>query len=141
MSKRKPQRRSHAPRRGKRPSRDLASLGIPIIVGLIVIAIVVGVIFSIENQQPAAASLPGGVSVPDDTAQSLSTRSIPYPDVPRISLQDAWDRLEQDQAILVDVRSRASFDKVHAAGALSLPEEEVGALLDELPREKDWILY
>jgi hypothetical protein len=111
------------------------------VVGLIVIAIVVGVIFSIENQQPAAASLPGGVSAPDDSAQPLPTRSIPYPDVPRISLQDAWDRLEQDQAILVDVRSRASFDKVHAAGALSLPEEEVGALLDELPREKDWILY
>lgn len=141
MSKRKAQRRSHIPRGGRRSSGDLASLAIPIVVGLVVITIVVGVIFSIENQQPVAASLPGGVSVPDDTAQPLSTRSIPYPDVLRISVQDAWERLEGGQAILVDVRSRASFDKAHAAGALSLPETEIGALLDGLPRDKDWILY
>jgi rhodanese-related sulfurtransferase len=45
------------------------------------------------------------------------------------------------QAVLVDVRSKASYDKSHAAGAISMPEEEVGARVDELPQDKDIILY
>jgi rhodanese-related sulfurtransferase len=75
------------------------------------------------------------------TAQPLSTSGIPYPDVPRISLQETTEKLEQGQAVLVDVRSRASYDKAHATGALSMPEEELDARLNELPRDQELVLY
>jgi rhodanese-related sulfurtransferase len=39
------------------------------------------------------------------------------------------------------VRSRESYDKPHAAGAIAIPEEEIAARLNELPRDKDVILY
>jgi flagellar basal body-associated protein FliL len=132
-------------RRGQRrsPSRQQkgSSLVIPIVVGIVVVAIVVGAILSIEKGQTASAELPGDGLAGVNTALPLNTNSIPYPDVPRVSLQDAQDKLAQDQAILVDVRSRASYDKSHAAGAVSMPEEEITGRLAELPRDKDIILY
>ncbi len=116
-------------------------MAIPIVVGLVVLVIVVGAVLSIENRQPAAASLPGGASAPGNTSQPLATQPIPYPNVPRISPQEARDRLDQGLAVLVDVRDKASYDKAHAEGAVSIPEAEIDARLGELPRDKGWILY
>jgi hypothetical protein len=136
-------KKRHSPR-GSSPSRtqkrrkeNVTSLAIPIVVGLVVVAVIVGAILSIENQQPARGDSPASV----DTAQPLNTESIPFPSVPRISLKDTQDELAQGQAVLVDVRSKSSYDQAHATGAISMPEEEIDARLNELPRDKDLILY
>jgi 3-mercaptopyruvate sulfurtransferase SseA len=94
----------------------------------------------LSNRAPASTTS-GEASASADTAQPLPTQPIPNPLVPRISLDEAQTRLEQGQAVLIDVRSRESYDQAHAAGALSFPEEEVDARLGELPRDKDLILY
>jgi len=135
----KKKRRRPTQRSARQQNRS--SLIIPIVVGIVVVAIIAGAIISLEQGQTASAELPGGGLSGPGTAQPLNTVSIPYPDVPRVSLEDAQDKLAQDQAILVDVRSRASYDESHAAGAISIPEEEITARLDELPRDKDIILY
>jgi ferric-dicitrate binding protein FerR (iron transport regulator) len=113
-----------------------SSLLIPIVVGLVVVAMVVGIILSVEGQTPTTAN-----TLQDNTALPLNTGSMPNPDVPRISLEETQTRLEQGQAILIDVRSSDSFVKSHAQGAISIPEEEMGARLDELPHDKEIILY
>jgi rhodanese-related sulfurtransferase len=56
-------------------------------------------------------------------------------------LEETVPKLEQGKAVLVDVRSRLSYDKAHAAGATSMPEEEIEARLSELPRDQDLVLY
>jgi hypothetical protein len=132
VSKRNRRRRNSARTRRQQGS----SLLIPIVVGLVVVAMVVGIILSVEGRTPSAAN-----SLQDNTALPLNTGSMPNPDVPRISLEETQTMLEQDQAILIDVRSRDSFEKSHARGAISIPEEEMGARLDELPRDKEIILY
>jgi hypothetical protein len=132
VSKRNRRRRSNA-RTGRQQG---SSLLIPIVVGLVVVAMVVGIILSVEGRTPTNANTQQG-----NTALPLDTGSIPNPDVPRISLQETQTRLDQGQAILIDVRSRDSFEKSHAQGAISIPEEEMGARLDELPRDKEIILY
>ena len=132
MSKRNRRRRSSARTRRQQGS----SLLIPIVVGLVVVAMVVGIILSVEGRAPSVAN-----SLQDNTALPLNTGSMPNPDVPRISLEETQTMLEQGQAILIDVRSRDSFEKSHAKGAISIPEEEMGARLDELPRDKEIILY
>ena len=132
MSKRNRRRRSSA-RTGRQQG---SSLLIPIAVGVVVVAMVVGIILSVEGRGPSVAN-----SLQDNTALPLNTGSMPNPEVPRISLQETQTMFEQGQAILVDVRSRDSFEKSHAQGAISIPEEEMGARLDELPRDKEIILY
>jgi hypothetical protein len=124
-----------------RKRQNSSSLVIPIVVGVVVIAIVVGVILSIEGGQSASAELAGEGLSAANTAQPLDTRLLPYPDVPRISVQDTQAMMAQGQAVLVDVRSKASYDQTHAAGAISIPEAEMPARLSELPRDQVIILY
>lgn len=142
MSKKKRKRQSRSPsQRRKQQSSSLSSLAIPIVVGLVVVAIIVGAIISIENQQPVAASGAGDGSVPMVTAGAQPTRPIPHPSVARISLEDTVDGLEQGQLVIVDVRSSDSYAKSHIKGSISIPEEEIEARADELPRDKDIVLY
>jgi hypothetical protein len=93
------------------------------------------------GQLSAANVGPGRDPNPVSTALPLATQPIPYPQVPRISLERAQSLLSLGQAVLVDVRSRVSYDKSHAAGALSLPEDEMEAQVDGLPSDRALILY
>jgi hypothetical protein len=141
MSKRK-RRTSRTPSRKKKVRRtSSSSLVIPIIVGIAVVAIIFGVIMLRESQQPAASALPGDISALAGTAQPLPTNTPPNPAVRRATLEETRDKMEQGEAVLVDVRSKASFDKSHATGSMSLPEGEIYDRLDELPRDKEVILY
>jgi hypothetical protein len=117
--------------------RQNSSLVIPAIVVVVVLAIVVGAILSMNRGQAAT----GETSAQGTSAQPLNTSSLPFPDVPRISVQETQNKMEQGLAILVDVRSKTSYDRSHAVGAISLPEAEILNRLDELPRDKDIILY
>jgi hypothetical protein len=137
MSKKK--QRRHSTRRTQKKKGP--SLVIPIIVGIVVVAIVIGAIASLEMGRSRSAAQTGESLAQGDTAQALDTSSIPYPDVPRVSLQEAQDKLAQGQAVLVDVRSKTSYDKSHAEGAISIPEGEMGTRKNELPRDKEIILY
>jgi hypothetical protein len=132
LSKKNRRRRDSA-RTGRQQGKSLL---IPIVVAVVVVAMVVGIILSIEGGTPTSANSSQG-----DTALPLNTGSVPNPDVPRISLEEAQSKLAQSEAILIDVRSRESFEKSHAVGAISIPEDEMGARLSELPRDKEIILY
>ena len=132
MSKKRQSRKKTRSRR-----RQNSSLVIPAIVVVVVLAIVVGAILSMNRGQAAN----GGTSAQGTSGQPLSTSSLPFPEVPRVSVQETQNKMEQGLAILVDVRSKASYDRSHAVGAISLPEEEILTHLDELPRDKDIILY
>lgn len=102
----------------------------------VVCILVVGVVLTAQQRLAPDPSSQAG----KETAQALPTRQIPYPAVPRTSLQEALAQIEAGEAVLVDVRSRASYEASHAAGSLSFPEEEIEARLDELPGTKSWIL-
>ncbi len=140
MSKRK-RRQSRAPSKKSRRRGSSSSLAIPIIVGIAVVVIIVGVIMLRENQQSSVAALPGDLSGVASTALPLSTSPPPNPQVPRASLDATREKMETGDAVLVDVRTKESYDKAHIAGSISIPEAEVYARLGELPRDKEIILY
>ena len=138
MTKRK--RRSSSPsKKPKQRRKSSPSLLIPIVVGVVVVVIIVGALISIENRSSAVGNTSG--DKPVATAQPLGTQSQPFPGVARVSIQEANDMTQRGEALLVDVRSRASYDKAHAAGAVSFPEGEIDARRDELPRDTELILY
>ena len=43
--------------------------------------------------------------------------------------------------VLLDARDRASYEKDHIPGALSMPLDEVGKLADTLDREREYVTY
>ena len=45
------------------------------------------------------------------------------------------------EALLVDVRTRATYDQAHIAGAISMPSSEVLDRYHELPTDKLVIFY
>ena len=122
-------------RRGQPRRRQSGSLWIPATVALVVVAIAVGVVLSIGGSGAEANS------GPEATAQALATNTLPYPDVPRISVAETWDGMQAGQVLLVDVRSQESYNFLHATGATSIPEGEIEARLEELPRDRDIVLY
>lgn len=136
MSRKKRQNKKRASaRKRKRQTQRASSLVIPIIVGVVVVAVIVGTIVSIESRRPVTAS------VPMVTAAAQPTNPIPYPGVPRISIEEAREKLETGQAVVVDVRTKNTYDQAHLPGSISLPEDEIEARLDELPHNKELILY
>lgn len=136
MSRKKRQNKKRASaRKRKRQTQRASSLVIPIIVGVVVVTVIVGTIVSIESRRPVTAS------VPMVTAAAQPTNPIPYPGVPRISIEEAREKLETGQAVVVDVRTKNTYDQAHLPGSISLPEDEIEARLDELPHNKELILY
>ena len=125
-----------------RQASGISSYVIPIVVGVVMVALVVGAVFLNEkNLSGAAAVQPEDISVPVVTVEPQPTESIPYPEVPRITLKETRSLLENGQAVLIDVRDSAAYDQSHAVGALSFPESEVESRLSELPRDKQLVLY
>jgi hypothetical protein len=135
MSKKRKRRRRASSGKRKQSSKSASSLAIPIIVAAVVLVIIVGAVLSIEARRPDTASPEAS------TPQALATSSLPYPDVVRITVEETADKLESGQAVMVDVRSKSSFDTLHAKGALSFPENEIETRLDELPQNVDLVLY
>lgn len=140
MTKKQSKRRqSTSATKRKRQSKKQQSWAIPVVVGVVVVVVLAAALISLQNRQsPSSAA----ASDPLATAQPLAAiQGIPYPLVPRIGLDETQQQLELGQAVLVDVRSRASYEKSHATGAISIPEEEIDRRLDDLPRDKDLVLY
>jgi rhodanese-related sulfurtransferase len=61
--------------------------------------------------------------------------------VPRIDIEVAKQMADAGEAILVDVRTRATFEQAHIAGAISMPSGEVLDRYQELPTNKLVIFY
>jgi hypothetical protein len=141
MAKKRSRRKGRAPTKAKRKASATSSLIIPVVVGLVLVAIIVGAILSIENQQPAVAAVPGNGQAPQGTAGAAPTQAIPFPNVPRISLQEAQAKLETGELVMLDVRSAESYGRLHISGSFSMPEDQVMNRLDQLPRDKEIALY
>jgi len=62
-------------------------------------------------------------------------------DVPRITVQAAQLKAEAGEAILVDVRTRATYDVKHIAGSILVPLDEVARRSAELPTDRLVIFY
>ena len=67
--------------------------------------------------------------------------AVPYPNIPRVSPAEAHGQQQAGTAVIIDVRDAPFYQEGHAAGALSVPEDELMAHVDSLPTDKTLILY
>jgi len=62
-------------------------------------------------------------------------------DVQRISPSEAKSLTDRGEAVLYDARDTEWYEREHAAGAMSLPEQDVSAQIDALPGDRALIFY
>ncbi len=62
-------------------------------------------------------------------------------DVPRLSVEEAYQAVRQGQAVLVDTRSVEQFAELHALGAINLPIGSLESTLASLDPEVWYITY
>jgi hypothetical protein len=86
-----------------------------------------------EAERVVQSTLPSIVATP---VPALTAK-----EVQRITLADAKSLLDNGTAVLFDARSARAYNSKHAAGAISLPEDEVSARASELPAGKSLIFY
>jgi hypothetical protein len=89
-----------------------------------------------DTAQPAtsAPTTAPAIAVPTAKAQE-----IPYPEVPRVSLEEAKAALDAGSAIFVDVREPQSYEAEHIAGAINIPNYQIEARMGELDKQ-EWII-
>jgi len=70
-------------------------------------------------------------------------RKLRLRSVPRLSAEEAGQRVRRGEAVLLDVRQEAEFRAGHIQGALSVPPMKFAAKLEELKRHggKELICY
>lgn len=80
---------------------------------------------------------------PLNSTESLPTdqpaAAIPYPDVPRVSVQDAKAAYDLKNAVFIDVRGEPYYSESHIPGALSLTFDALPDQSQTL-KKTDWII-
>lgn len=118
--------------RSARPARRSPWL---VLVALLAIVAVAAIGWTLLNdrQQPAAVT----PAIPTVAA----AQDVPYPNVARVSPEQAHMSAMAGNALIVDVRGQEYYATAHARGAISLPLEQLPARLGELPRDKAVLFY
>ena len=62
-----------------------------------------------------------------------------YPEIQRVSIDDAKAALDSNSAVFVDVRSAEAYQASHISGAVNIPLEELETRLGELDKAR-WII-
>ena len=94
--------------------------------GILLILAALALIFQNTGSEPGAG---------------LIDEDLPYPEVARISVDDAKSRIDSGAAIVLDVRSVANFEAAHIAGSISMPAADVQLRMGELPRDQQILTY
>ena len=97
-----------------------------ILIGGLMLVVAVAVLV-IQAQQPA------------QSAVTNQNSNIPYPQVERVSLQDAKVAYDAGTAIFVDVRGDDLYNTGHIPGSLSIAESEMESRFTELDPNA-WII-
>ena len=82
------------------------------------------------------------VNRPSNTIEISATApaaNIPYPAVPRVSVDEAKRAFDDGRAIFIDTRGDDNFAQGHIPGALSITESELPGRIGEFDTS-DWII-
>ncbi|PNQ80705.1 MULTISPECIES: metalloregulator ArsR/SmtB family transcription factor [Paenibacillus] len=61
--------------------------------------------------------------------------------VQTLTMDEVREKINNDSIILVDLRPKEEYDMDHIAGAISVPMEELDALIREIPKNTEIIAY
>lgn len=120
---------------------DRQTAVIPAVLVLVGIAIVVAAMLWWQNDQPDQPVAQAPTAPATSRVLPTAAPSIPYPEVPRISVQEAAGRLDEPAAIFLDTRSAGVYDQSRIAGAILIEPAELEARYQELSPGAEIITY
>ena len=93
--------------------------------------------------QDGAEGLRAGATQATSATQQATPQkaATPHDDVRRVTVAELQKMLEAGEAVVVDVRSKASYDGGHIRGSLSIPRDQLVARVGELPKDKLIVFY
>lgn len=93
-----------------------------IAVGIVLILIVlILALFNAQTNGPQSTGL-----------QPTIASDIPYPEIARISLDDARGAFDNQTALFIDVRSAESYDQKHIPGSVNYPLDQLESQVPQL---------
>lgn len=100
----------------------------------------------LSQPEPEPVGVAGAPQEEADTqeggmVETQEAADLPYPEVPRISVEETRERLVNGAALVVDVRSARNYADAHVTDALSLPVSELQDRYQELPSDAEIITY
>jgi hypothetical protein len=107
--------------------------------GIILIFAVLMVISQSLFKSNASPSISSSTSTSISSPTSASSGEYGYPEIQRVSLEDAKAAFDAQSAVFIDVRDSSSYAESHIPGALNIPLNELPNHLSEL-NKSDWII-
>jgi hypothetical protein len=94
------------------------------------------------TEAPPTVPRPAATFVPLVTPSPTAAVDRPTKaEVPRIGVAAAKGQADNGTALFVDVRTKATYDKEHIAGAISMPANQVAQRFAELPKDELLVFY
>jgi 3-mercaptopyruvate sulfurtransferase SseA len=85
--------------------------------------------------------IPQTVQNPQTQSQTQTTQT-PAPDnARRITAEELHKLWEKNDVLIIDTRSESAYKDEHIKGSISVPSNDVGNKIDELPRNKMIVAY
>ena len=108
----------------------------PALIGFIGLIVIGAALILSPLLNPAG---PAAIPTPMPTALAVAPSSLPYPEVPRVTVGDAHAAHELKQAVFVDVRTAEQYAENHIPGAVSIPLSEFESRSNGLSKDQ-WII-
>jgi len=103
------------------------SIMVPILVLLGLLALSIGGLILAQNLLKAESTDPQQYTNQDD--------------IPRVSVQAAYQAMKNGEAVLVDTRSKTAFTSQHVSGAINLPVDQIESRLGKLDPDIWYLTY
>jgi 3-mercaptopyruvate sulfurtransferase SseA len=114
----------------KRPVRDALPL-VLIVIGLLLVAGVLAWLNFRSGQN--------NTSQGQSQASGSADASTPFPDIKRVSLDEAKSAFDSQSAVFVDVRAAETYNQSHIPGAINIPLAQIENRAGELDPNQ-WII-
>jgi hypothetical protein len=105
-----------------------------------VLLLIVGVLLLVGGSLVYLLNRPEAVPAAIHTPAAVES-DIPYPEVVRISVEEAKAQVEAGTAVLLDVRPFEDYQTLHATNAISIPLDELTGRTGELPQDAEILTY
>ena len=95
-----------------------------------------------QNENRSSANVPAVAPTPvAATTPTATPTATPNDGVRRITAAELQAAVEKGEAVVVDVRNQATYQRGHIKGARLIPAEQIASRAGELPRDKTIVTY